>query len=83
MIVIVKKKSLRLAILRGEIKITPNDILAFEDRANKLQYMAGQARLEANTVSELYKQQGHMIDDNFCKRKDYKEDIKHSLIVNF
>jgi hypothetical protein len=83
MVVIVKKKSLRLAILRGEIKITPADILAFEDRANKLQYMAGQARVEANTVSELYKQQGHMIDDNFCKRKDYKEDIKHSLIVNF
>ena len=80
---IVKKKSLRWAMLRGEVKITPADILAFEDRANKLQYMAGQARVEANTVNELNKQQGHMVDDNFFKRKDYRDDIKHPLIVNF
>ncbi len=80
---IVKKKSLRWAMLRGEVKITPADILAFEDRANKLQYMAGQARVEANTVNELNKQQGYMVDDNFFKRKDYRDDIKHPLIVNF
>ena len=78
-----KKKSLRWAILRGEVKITPADILAFEDRANKLQYMAGQARVEANTVNEINKQQGYTIDDNFFKRKDYRDDIKHPLIVNF
>ena len=70
-------------MLRGEVKITPADILAFEDRANKLQYMAGQARVEANTVNELNKQQGYMVDDNFFKRKDYRDDIKHPLIVNF
>lgn len=80
---IVKKKSLRWAMLRGEVKITPADILAFEDRANKLQYMAGQARVEANTVNELNKQQGYMVDDNFFKRKDYRDDIKHPLIINF
>lgn len=70
-------------MLRGEVKITPADILAFEDRANKLQYMAGQARVEANTVNELNKQQGYMVDDNFFKRKDYRDDIKHPLIINF
>lgn len=70
-------------MLRGEVKITSADILAFEDRANKLQYMAGQARVEANTVNELNKQQGYMVDDNFFKRKDYRDDIKHPLIVNF
>lgn len=78
-----KKKSLRWAMLRGEVKITPDDVLAFEDRANKLQYEAGQARMQANTVNELNKQQGEMLDDNFLNKKNYTNDIKHSLIVNF
>ena len=70
-------------MLRGEVKITPNDVLAFEDRANKLQYEAGQARLQANTVNELHKQQGEGYEDNFCDKKNYRDDIKHSLIVSF
>jgi len=78
-----KKKSLRWAMLRGEVKITHIDVLAFEDRANKLQYEAGQARMQANTINELNKQQGGMIDDNFLNKKNYTNDIKHSLIVNF
>jgi hypothetical protein len=78
-----KKKSLFWGMLRGEVKITPDDVMAFEDRANRLQYEAGQARMKANTINDLYVEQGGMLDDNFFKRKDYKDDIKHPLIVRF
>ena len=78
-----KKKSLRWAMLRGEVKITPDDVLAFEDRANKLQYVAGLARMQANTVNELNKQQGEGYEDNFFDKKNYTNDIKHPLKVIF
>ncbi len=78
-----KKKSLFWGMLRGEVKITPDDVMAFEDRANKLQYVAGLARMQANTVNELNKQQGEGYDDNFCKKEDYKNDIKEPLKVIF
>ena len=77
------KKSLFWGMLRGEVKITANDVMAFEDRANKLQYEAGQARMKANTINDLYVEQGGMLEDNFFDKKDYNDDIKHSLIVNF
>lgn len=70
-------------MLRGEVKITPNDVLAFEDRANKLQYEAGLARMQANTVNELHKQQGEGYDDNFCNKENYTNDIKDPLKVIF
>ena len=77
------KKSLFWGMLRGEVKITADDVMAFEDRANKLQYEAGQARMKANTINDLYVEQGGMLEDNFFDKKDYNDDIKHSLIVNF
>ena len=77
------KKSLFWGLLRGEVKITAEDVMAFEDRANKLQYEAGQARMKANTINDLYVEQGGMLEDNFFDKKDYNDDIKHSLIVNF
>jgi hypothetical protein len=77
------KKSLFWGMLRGEVKITAEDVMAFEDRANKLQYEAGQARMKANTINDLYVEQGGMLEDNFFDKKDYNDDIKHSLIVNF
>ena len=77
------KKSLFWGMLRGEVKITAEDVMAFEDRANKLQYEAGQARMKANTINDLYVEQGGMLEDNFFDKKDYNNDIKHSLIVNF
>ncbi len=78
-----KKKSLFWGMLRGEVKITPDDVMAFEDRANKLQYEAGQARMKANTINDLYIEQGGMLDNNFCDKKDYQNDIKHPLIIRF
>lgn len=78
-----KKKSLFWGMLRGEVKITPDDVMAFEDRANKMQYEAGQARMKANTINDLYIEQGEMLDNNFCDKKDYKNDIKHPLIIRF
>ena len=77
------KKSLFWGMLRGEVKITADDVMAFEDRANKLQYEAGQARMKANTINDLYVEQGGILEDNFFDKKDYNDDIKHSLIVNF
>ena len=77
------KKSLFWGMLRGEVKITADDVMAFEDRANKLQYEAGQARMKANTINDLYVEQGGMLEDNFFDKKNYNDDIKHSLIVNF
>ena len=71
----VKKKSLFWGMLRGEVKITPDDVMAFEDRANRLQYEAGQARMKANTINDLYVEQGGMLDDNFFKRKDYRDTL--------
>ena len=78
-----KKKSLRHAILRGEVKIDLKDISSFEQRANSLQYQAGQAMVQLNTVRELFAEQKNQNDNDFFNRKNYRDDIKHSLIVGF
>ena len=39
--------------------------------------------MKANTINDLYVEQGGMLEDNFFDKKDYNDDIKHSLIVNF
>ena len=78
-----EKKSLKHALLRGEVKITLNDVLSFEKRANNLHYQVGLAMQELKTIRELFADQKGQNENDFIDKKNYNDDIKHPLIINF
>jgi predicted PilT family ATPase len=77
------KKSLRHGLLRGEVKIDYKDVLSFEKRANNLHSQTGLAMQELKTIRELFTEQKGQNENDFVDKKNYSDDIKHSLIINF